>query len=232
MRLKWSRRALLNGAAGLAVLLLGFWATYTGPMRVPLQRLFRSNRPAAYSPRHATVAGPQLVMIYFGSAHCGWSNDRAIPGLVERIELTALQRADSLGWSFEAIGVAVDWVPREGLEHLRKTGEFDEVAAGANWANALVMKYFGERQPDPVATPQVLVVRRNVVKPTSAEGTFNYSAHNEQVLVRKLGVFELQRWVEDGVPIPGLPASRSVVSARATPRGDTRRTKAAQARLQ
>lgn len=202
MSAKSPARRFLTVACALAALSLGFWATYKGPIHPLLTRAPGTSSTQQYR-AYDGAGGPQVLVVYFGSAHCSWSNDKAVPGLIQEIQLQARHRAAALGWSFEAIGVAVDWDPVEGVQHLQKTGRFDEMAAGANWTNSLVMRYSSENG-EPFATPQVVVVRRFLRKPNSIDGVFNYAVRDESLLVRKVGLNELRQWVNAHVPIPGL----------------------------
>jgi hypothetical protein len=148
--------------------------------------------------------GEQLVLIYFGKAHCAWSNRPEMPELIETAKLHLATLAAAKGWSFEAMGVALDWSPTDGLAHLSKFGSFDEVAAGFNWANASALRYFADRIPEPTATPQILVLRRTLLKPDFSAGAFTYRAVNERLVLRKVGVFEIHQWVKNDLPVPGL----------------------------
>jgi hypothetical protein len=204
MRLGSPMRIWSLVGAGMLVFGVAFVTSY----RLPWLHLpFGTSRShqGQYQPAYGTVDGPQLVMIYFGSAHCAWSNAKGFPATLEKVKLGLEQEARDHGWSFEAVGVALDWDAKEGLDHLRKFGEFDEVSAGLNWGNALAIKYFGDRIPEPASTPQVLVVLRNLLQPNFQKGLFTYRVNNERLVARKSGLYQIESWISNGLPLPGFP---------------------------
>lgn len=204
-----SRYAVVLSIASAAAFVVAFLATFTG--YIPLRRIWGSKeaRPVAQEGYRATgahVDGEQLVLIYFGSSRCVWSNSRELPEIVERLKVAMERQASRRGWSFESVGVGVDWIPEDGLDHLRKFGRFDEVSSGYGWGNHTAMTYFNG-QPVPLAsTPEVVVVRRNLRRPSLVEGVANYAVAHGQVVVVKSGLTELQRWAEAGAPLPPLPS--------------------------
>jgi hypothetical protein len=200
---------VLIGVTGAVVFLVMFFAALGGHVSLP--RSFatahlRASRGNGYEPKYTHANGEQLVMVYVGSARCVWANDPQLPKLVEQAKLALETQAARRGWSFEAIGIAVDWIPEEGLDHLRRLGRFDEVSAGYGWANLAAAEFFNDRVPEPAATPEVLVLRRSLTMPNSLDGPSGYVLANQQVVARKSGLVELRRWVQDGALVPALPA--------------------------
>ncbi|HET8701528.1 MAG TPA: hypothetical protein VFL97_07675 [Nitrococcus sp.] len=139
-------------------------------------------------------------MIYFGALHCAWSNQPHADRLLESIKLRLSDVALNRGWTFEAVGVALDWNPDDGIAHLRSLGKFDEIATGYNWANGFAIQYFGDRLPGPKATPQILVVRRTLVVPDFVH-TFNFKTAHESIVARANGVVAIRRWMRAGMPL-------------------------------
>ncbi len=150
-----------------------------------------------YVPSHSVVSGREMVMVYLGAYSCAFANDEALPRIVERIKLGLQDKAVNEGMSFSAIGVAVDWRVGEGVEHLEKFGQFDEILAGRKWHGVGSLQFFKERLAGVAATPQVLVFKRDI---EAEEGAFRVS--NERVLVRKMGVLGIGNWLERGLPLP------------------------------
>ena len=150
-----------------------------------------------YVPSYSVVGGQEMVMVYLGSYSCAFANDEALPGIVEQIKLGLQDKAVNEGMSFSAIGVAVDWRVAEGVEHLEKFGQFDEIMAGRKWHGFGSLQFFKQRLAGVAATPQVLVFRRDV---EVEEGAFRVS--DERVLVRQMGVLGIGNWLERGLPLP------------------------------
>lgn len=162
-------------------------------------------RPSAdYEPSYRHVDGRQLVMLYFGSANCAWSNGDQVRRAVRHTARSLAEQARRRGWSFEAVGVALDWSPDEGLKHLRRVGSFDEVSAGNSWANMLATRFYSGQSGEPAATPEILVVLRVLRRPNRAEGVLNHVATRETLVTRKSGLVELTQWAAEGSPLPPL----------------------------
>ena len=154
-----------------------------------------AHRP--YAPAYRIDAETDLIMVYIGSHFCAASNDAALPLIVEDLKRELLAQATEWNIGFSAVGVAVDWHTRDGLKHLEKNGTFDEIMAGRSW-HSLGARYFAREvivgRP---ATPQVLVYIRR--KRTDSEGG---STIEKVVLARKIGVSDIRRWIDRGLPIP------------------------------
>lgn len=199
-------QALTIAVTGLAAFIAALQVGRSGVIRLPGVRATTPGDTNNYHPTFARTSGPQLVMVYFGSARCAWSNNKDLPALVERIKVSLARQARAHGWSLDAVGVALDWSWEEGVGHLRKMGEFDEVSAGYNWANASALRYFGDQVPGPASTPQIVVLRRTLSKPDFVS-VFGYQVADEQIVARKVGFFEIARWASNDAALPemGLP---------------------------
>jgi len=157
---------------------------------------------SGYRPSARLEPGPELALIYIGSASCGASNREALPGHVEKAKLAVQEAARRSGMRFVAVGVARDLRVEAGLQHLHKFGRFDEVMTGRGWMNIGALKYIYEDHPGLAATPQLLVLER--VVHFGKEGT---SIANERVLARKVGTSEIETWVKRGVAFPSASAT-------------------------
>jgi hypothetical protein len=133
-----SRIAMVS-YAGVGVLLFagGIAVSWRYGIELRLHRSTGLDPTSNYTPPHQSETGPQLVMVYIGSASCAGSNQPALPRAVERLKLRLAGYAKHEAMSFTAIGIALDWAPHSGMEHLEKFGRFDEVAAGYNWETRL-----------------------------------------------------------------------------------------------
>ena len=141
-------------------------------------------------------------MVYLGSAKCPFANDKALLSLIERVKVALQQRSNQHGTTFSAIGVAVDWRIADGIRHLDKFGSFDEVMTGRKWYGIGARLYFREMLPGQAATPQVLVFIRNVSPPNLQYPETTYRVSDETMLVRKVGLENIDKWLERGLPLP------------------------------
>jgi len=155
-------------------------------------------------PADTLTGQDQLVMVYVGSATCAWCNHPAIPGLLRTIRGHLLAKADTMGWQLVTVGVAANWDVNEGIRHLRRLGPFDEVSAGMSWLNSIAIRYFWRDIPGQAATPELLVLARPVDKPDTAQVAGTFEVGDEILLVRKIGLPELQTWAAAGAPVPGV----------------------------
>lgn len=146
----------------------------------------------------AMDTGPELALVYIGSSACYWSNVDGLPSLIREVGAQLREQAQANGHHFASIGIARDRNVENGLRHLRKMGPFDEVMTGRGWMNIGVLKYVYEDLRGPAITPQVLVVRRQLYREETT------GIRDEQVLVRKAGVAEIEAWIRQGVPVPGI----------------------------
>lgn len=155
-----------------------------------------------YVPTYSTKVGKEIVLIYIGSSSCAYANDEALPSLIENLKLALQRKASEKEYMFTTIGVAIDWFTEKGVEHLTKFGTFDEVIAGRKWQSTGARRFFWEALPGQAATPQVLVIARDVQAPTDEQPEQPFQVANETLLVRKLGSDEIKDWLEQGTPLP------------------------------
>jgi hypothetical protein len=155
-----------------------------------------------------------LVLVYLGASTCGWSNAAGMPELIDSVKIAMAQVARARGWSFEAVGIALDWDPEAGFAHLQKMGRFDEVATGYNWGNTLAMRYFGEYSAEAPSTPELILVHRFLNAPNFESGPFMLEVTDEGVLYRAVGGIEIQRWARNHFPVPASAQDEPGLMAR------------------
>lgn len=155
-----------------------------------------------YIPSGSVEDGTEVVLVYVGASTCGWSNVPELPGLIRDIKLNLLERTRAEGKSFSVLGIARDAVAIDGWRHLEKYGRFDEIATGHGWANIGIQRYLFGEIAGPLATPQVLVVERDI-----SSGLGYTSVENERLITRKVGVDQISKWADSGTLLPG-PESR------------------------
>jgi hypothetical protein len=146
--------------------------------------------------------GDEVVVVYIGRASCSWCNRRGFAEQVGAIVDAVEHRASQSGLGFRTQGIALDRSISRGLRHLSKFGAFDEIAVGGSWTNEFAFRYFWNEIPGPPGTPTILVLRRSIQVPDSAVPVPLYSLDRREMLVRKVGLFEIQRWIRAGIPLP------------------------------
>jgi hypothetical protein len=162
-----------------------------------------------YQPRLRLWKGDGVVVLYFTASKCGNCGSDSLQLAVERMKILLAERAKSNGLEFSAVGIAQDWDPMAGVEHLKKHGQFDEIASGNNWQGMATIHYLWRDHPGPPSLPQVVVIRRSLSR-TPASMTFGA----DLVLLRKVGSIEILDWVARGATLtfstdqPGVPGAR------------------------
>lgn len=193
----WMRRLL----AGLLVFGLSFLLGFSEGDSLPAVEVKWNSAPShLYTSRFDARGGPELALVYIGASGCAAANREDLPQTVKRLKLLIQKKAEESNRNFVAVGVARDWKVEAGIEHLKKFGAFDEIMTGRNWLNVGTLKYLYEDIPGLASTPQILVVDR-VVDGVEAPA---YSIHSERLIVRKAGPKRIQRWLEQGAPMPTL----------------------------
>ncbi len=194
-----TRRTIRNVALGIlsAVLFfVGFRISAVGQLG-PL----RGGRDSAYLPDYRKSSGLELLVIYLSSSTCGACNDEQLPSLIEQIKVGMAARAAVEGFGFTVVGVGIDWSPQVAFDHLVGFGEFDELVLGNNWLNSAALKYLWQDIPGVPEVPQVVVVQREL-QALDQGGPPVAGVFNERLLARHIGLLELRRWLENGLPLP------------------------------
>lgn len=194
-----SKAGYLAGAAVLFVTGVALSRSYDFEFQI--HKLNTRPDTSLYTPDYARRSGDQLVMVYFGSASCGWSNQPSLPDAVETIKRELAARAEEQGMTFKAVGVALDWSPERGFEHLEKMGRFDEISAGYNWGNTLALRHIWSGGFAAPTTPQILVYRRIFVAPEGEGSILHYDASSEEIVITKSGLDAIMDWVDAEVSL-------------------------------
>lgn len=157
---------------------------------------------ASYVPGHVLDSGPQLVMVFFGAAGCGWSNQPELPSAVEGIKNRLASVARENGLSFKTVGVALDWSPRRGMEYLSGFGLFDELVAGYSLGNSAALQLFWTEGMGQLSTPLILVYERVFITPKDPSGAQVYRESEIQQVHFVAGLSSIISWVGQGTPLP------------------------------
>ena len=148
----------------------------------------------------APIAPRKLVLVYVGSSRCPACNSPELPFHVAGIRESLEERATLSSIGFVTVGVASELSPVNGIEHLRKLSQFDEVSAGQGKLNQANLHFVAKDHAGLQATPQIVVLLRSLRQLPS--GDIDYHSITEEVLVRKIGLRELRLWKEQGTPLP------------------------------
>ena len=147
---------------------------------------------SAYEARNDQPDGTQFVAVYIGAENCGPCH---LPENMEAVELMKNKFsmiADDHGWSFKAVGIALDHSTEIGYNFLQKNGEFDEMILGNSWTNiGSELFIFGADDVFP-AIPQIVLYKQDV---TRNRGLIEFS---ERYGVQRIMLGELRSWLEDG----------------------------------
>lgn len=149
-----------------------------------------------YRPSASNPSGPETVAVFVTAEFCVGSRQPHMPETIEHMKRLLADRASKSGEGFSVIGVSLDWVPQEGVDHLAKFGAFDELIVGRNWFGVGATKFIWRDLPGTPATPQVLLLRREV---TATERGVEISPSRE--ILRIVGADKLKEWVDAGAPI-------------------------------
>jgi hypothetical protein len=160
-----------------------------------------------YMPLYRYEAGRQLLMVYVGSSACGWSNLPELPTAVESIKMSLAETARDRELSFKVVGLALDWIPNQGVEHLSRFGLFDEISTGGSWGGTFALNYLWSENV-PRATPMVVVFSRIYITPDSLHDSFDFGEAARQLLVAKIGPSAISEWAAAGAPLPAEAVSQ------------------------
>ncbi len=111
----------------------GLWLSQRYNLRIALEPapwVVGEREGDRYRPAYTRQEGPHLVLAFVGSSRCHWSNVPELPAAIEELKLALARLADEQGLAFKAVGIAVDWMPEQGMEYLSRFGKFDEVSVG------------------------------------------------------------------------------------------------------
>lgn len=168
-----------------------------------------SARVRVQDPESATQAAAtssfrrELVLVYIGSSTCGPSNDPRLTAWIREATDTLRYRARNTGTAVITVGVARELDVAAGISHLARTAVFDELSVGQRERNHLSQKYIARDFPGIAATPQVLVLFREYEE--LPLGGIDAGSVRETLLLRRVGLLEVENWLRLGSPIPSFP---------------------------
>lgn len=152
--------------------------------------------PVRTLPTSSLHSGTEVLAVLIVSSTCEASHDARLPEALTRIRARLASQAAREGKRFYLIGVAIDHQPSDGISFLTRFGSFDEVVAGRGWFGTGSIDYIVRGLPGPRATPQLLVLERDIVV-----GLFKKASSDREV-TRQIGVNEIVAFAEalDALP--------------------------------
>lgn len=97
--------------------------------------------------------------------------------------------------NYSVIGIASDQSVEKGWNFLNSSGYFDEIIIGKKWINSGTTDFIWNRKGVKPAIPQIIVFKR------SLEFKEGIEVGEKKIIVRKIGVNAIHKWVEKGTPI-------------------------------
>ena len=144
-----------------------------------------------------SVSGIEIAVIFVVSSSCGASRTPGFAAAFRSLRDSVEVRAQRKGARMRMIGVSVDPTVRDGLEVLRRFGDFDEMTLGGGWLNLASQQYLWGRFAGKAGVPQVLIFERRI---EVQETEFRVAA--ERFLIRRVGTDEFLAWADAGFPWP------------------------------
>jgi len=146
----------------------------------------------------------EVVLIFIGSYACFYSRSDAIPPIIRAAKRAASKKYEANNIQFSSIGVSSGVSVELGLEYIEDVGDFSEVSAGRSWSNSTVEKFL-KHHPGEGAIPQIVLLHRKVSLEESGSSRGSVVPRvNEYVLLRKVGLPELNAWSRAGFPLPQI----------------------------
>ncbi|PWN05403.1 hypothetical protein [Rhodohalobacter mucosus] len=146
----------------------------------------------------------ELVFIFASSrSTCPACEDAELSELINDIKTKIQDRSRELGIGFTSIGIAVDWSPETGIDHLRNISIFDEMIVGRNWYNTGMIKYTFSEFPGRRGLPQIIITKRvysGEMNPDRGVISGYNGIESDVELHRVFGPPAFARWNRDGLP--------------------------------
>lgn len=146
----------------------------------------------------------ELVFIFASSrSTCPACEEAELSELINDIKTKIQDRARELDIGFTSIGIAVDWSPETGIDHLQNISSFDEMIVGRNWYNTGMVKYTFSDFPGRRGLPQIIITKRvysGEMNPERGVISGYNGIESDVELHRVFGPPAFARWNRDGVP--------------------------------
>lgn len=148
----------------------------------------------------------QLVLLYVGRRSCRWCTSPEMHQALDSIRSLTATHASRNGVRLRTYGIGLDADPTVGLSHLKDVGGFDAVSAGDGWLGIGGGQLAWGALAGPRATPQIIVLGR-LIRAAGTPAAGFVEVLEERLLVRKIGLDEIQEWLFAGAPIGAIIGS-------------------------
>jgi heme/copper-type cytochrome/quinol oxidase subunit 2 len=131
----------------------------------------------------------ELVLVYIGCSVCGAAQHPDLPNTFKKLSKNLETVADSLGYDYLTIGISNEKLIKDGLQHLEKVLDFDEIAIGNGMGNTSVQRYIWDTTDNiyDAGIPQVLILRRQY-ELQDQDQKISSKIEKEEVIIRRLGI--------------------------------------------
>jgi hypothetical protein len=142
----------------------------------------------------------QIVLVYFGCSTCAAANNPDLIKYYSKIKESIQRRVVEKEINFTTIGISNDYLIQDGLNHLEKFDNFNEVAIGNGMSNSGIHKYIWHAEDiiPQAATPQIQVLFRTY-KSTGIGGHYSVLSEIEKdsMLINEVGVSGFKKLSEN-----------------------------------
>lgn len=121
--------------------------------------------------------GQYIRFVYIGSSGCIYSNNQKTQKLIRGIKSSLNDKISGTKIKLITTGVSYDILSNLGIEHLEKTGQYDELLVGAGPLNLGILNYANEG----LSTPKVILYFENYEVEPYGLSLSNF--HNSQRLL-------------------------------------------------
>jgi len=133
----------------------------------------------------------EIALIYLGCSECPASQDEQLPSLVKKLAGRLKDKSAEYNYGFTLIGISNELDIQNGIDHLFKIAEFDEISLGNTMSNTALQRYVWENFEGPLsgATPQIIISERIYdTEEDSNNETIYHNIKSEKILIRRVGV--------------------------------------------
>jgi hypothetical protein len=174
----------LLALAATALLALGLTQVFNG--RPPVEVLVSPSPPAPL------VSGRDVIAVLVVASGCAPSRSADLPIWFSEFRAQLDNWGAKRGVRVAYAGVSLDSTADMGLDFLKRFGALDEVSAGRGWVNSGALMYLVRDQRGDLATPQVIILEREV----DVDGS-NLLVHEDHLIRRYVGTNAIRGASED-----------------------------------
>ena len=157
-----------------------------------------SGRPLQPVRPQRPVAVTEVIAVYVGSL--GTDSLTGMDRVLGIMSAAVRKQTASTNRGFLMRGVSIEPLVEDGIRHLSRLAQFDEVSVGGNWTNSAVVRYLGvhDGRVSDSPIPELIILEREV----RSDGSRMLEVGPERELARFVGINKIQSWVTSGAPLP------------------------------